>query len=266
MIAAGVLALIAAVLVFVAVNGNSSSSPAKTAPAAGPVSVVTASRDIPALTTITADMLQVAGLPASAVLTGSYNTTASLVGLTTRYPLIQGEQVTASKIGDAVPNNDKSLSLVVAAGYRAMSIPVDEKNAVGGLLLPGDVVDVIVISGAQGTGTSTSVTLLQNVEILAVSQKAEQALPAPVGSPAASASTGSLGKAPDGANAQPNASSVTLAVPADHAQQVALAASDSSVKLWLALRHRGDNVTIPSVQSDLSSLGAAPTPSAAPSQ
>jgi pilus assembly protein CpaB len=266
MIAAGVLALIAAVLVFVAVNGSGSSSPAKTVPVSGSVSVVTASQDIPARTTITAGMLQVAALPADAVLTGSYNATASLVGLTTRYPLIQGEQVTTSKIGDALPTNDKSLSLIVAAGYRAMSIPVDDKNGVGGLLLPGDLVDVIAIFGAQGTGTATSVTLLQNVEIVAVGQTAEDALPAPVGSPAASASTGSLGKAPDDAKSQPSASSVTLAVPADRVQQLALAASDSSVHLWFSLRHRGDNATIPSVQSDLSSLGSAPTASAAPTQ
>ncbi|MEM9573850.1 MAG: Flp pilus assembly protein CpaB, partial [Pseudomonadota bacterium] len=54
-----------------------------------------------------------------------------------------GEPVLASKItgSGAAP----SLSKVVTPGYRAVSVEIDETNAVSGFIVPGDRVDVIVV-------------------------------------------------------------------------------------------------------------------------
>jgi pilus assembly protein CpaB len=250
MIAAVVLAAIAAVLVFIAANSGGGSSTTKTVtPAAGSLTVVTAVTDISANTTITANMVQVTTLPAAAVLTGTYTGTDGLVGLTTRYPLLAGEQVTPNKVGESV-KDDKSLALVVPPGQRAISIPVNEENLVGGLVLPGDLVDIIAVFDAQDTVVGKSVTLVQNVEILAVGQKAEEAIARPIDTPAATgASTGSYGQTPEDAKAQPDASTVTLSVTPAQAQLLALTAQDAT--LWLTLRARGDNANTDTGESNL---------------
>jgi pilus assembly protein CpaB len=242
MIAAVVLALIAAALVFIAISSSSGSSSKAPEAVAGTINVVTAAQDIPARTTLTANMLQITPLSASSVLTGTFSAPDSLIGLTTRYPVILGEQLTGSKVGDAVADHDKSLSLVVAPGYRAISVPVQEANIVGGMLLPGDTVDIIAIFSAQDTGEPTAQMMVQNVEVLAVAQKAEEALPVPLGSPSVASTTGSLGQAPDDAKAQPNAGTVTVSVTPDQALLLALTAQDST--LWMALRARGDTATV----------------------
>jgi pilus assembly protein CpaB len=256
MIAAVVLAAIAAVLVFVAANSGGSSSTAKTVtPAAGTLAVVTALSDISANTTITADMVQVTTLPAAAVLTGAYTGTDGLVGLTTRYPLLAGEQVTPNKVGESV-KDDKSLALVVPPGQRAISIPTKEESIVGGLILPGDLVDIIAVFTAQDTGVAKSLTLVQNVEVLAVGQKAEEAIARPIGTPAATgAATGSYGQTPQDAKAQPNASTVTLSVTPAQAQLLALTTQDAT--LVVTLRARGDNANPDTGETNLAPYQAA---------
>ncbi len=256
MAAAVLLALIAAVLVFVAVNNRGGSTTADKATVAGTVAVVTAAEDIPANTKLSAGILQVTTVPADAVLTGNYSTTDTLVGLTTRYPVLKGEQLTNSKVGEAATDN-KSLSLVVAPGYRAISFTVNEENIVGGLVLPGDLVDIIAVFDSQNTGIPKSVTLLQNVAVVAVGQEAEKALPAPVGSPAASdGTTGSVGQVPKDVKTQPGASTVTVSVKPDQAQLLALAAQHA--KLWLTLRPPGENGNVDLGASDLSGYGVVP--------
>src|SRR3972149_9701555 len=110
-----VFALIAAILIFVVL---SSSDGGKTsAPAANSVNVVTAASDVAARTTLSADMLKVTAVPADQALSGSYSDAADLGGLTTRYPLVNGEQVTTSKIR-AGQKDAESLARVTPTGKR----------------------------------------------------------------------------------------------------------------------------------------------------
>jgi pilus assembly protein CpaB len=257
MIAAILLAAIAAVLVFVAANSGGSSTTKTVTPAAGTLAVVTAVTDIPANTTITADMVQVTSLPAAAVLTGTYTGTDGLVGLTTRYPLLTGEQVTPNKVGASV-KDDKSLALVIPPGQRAISVPMNEENLVGGLVLPGDLVDVLAVFSSQDTGVAKSITLVQNVEVLAVGQKAEEAIARPLSTPAATgAATGSYGQTPEDAKAQPDANTVTLSVTPEQAQVLALTAQNAT--LWLTLRARGDNASTTTAETNLGPYQTAET-------
>jgi Flp pilus assembly protein CpaB len=77
-----------------------------------------------------------------------------VVGKVTRYPVAADEQVTPSKIVsvDSDENVD-SLSFAVPEGMRAISISADQVLSAGGLVLPGDYVDIIAVfnvKNAQG--------------------------------------------------------------------------------------------------------------------
>jgi pilus assembly protein CpaB len=242
------------VFVVLSNNDDSTSGSQTAAPAVNTVAVVTAASDIPARARITADMLRVSAIPTDLALTGAYSTSESLAGLTARYPIAQGEQVTTGKVGQEL-KDDKSLSLVIPAGKRAIAIPVKEQTNVGGLVLPGDIVDVIAIFAGSDTSVDKAVTLLQNVEVLAVAQEKQEPIP-----PAVDAAQGStdLAETPSDVEQQPDAGTVTLAVTPDQAQLLAL--TSEKAKLWLTLRARGDAANVELGATDLSGFGIVPPP------
>ena len=249
-----VFALIAAILIFVVLS--SSDSGGKTAaPAAGTVDVITADGDIAARTTLSADMLKIVAVPADQALSGSYSDAADLVGLTTRYPLVNGEQVTTSKIGEA-QKDDESLARVVPAGKRAIAIAAREESIVAGLILPGDLVDVIAVFSATDTGVDKAVTILQNVEVLAVGETAQEPIPPPVNAGDATPGSVRLGQTPGDAGPQPDAATVTVAVTPAQAQVVALAGDKAT--LWLSLRPRGEEPNTELGATDLNQFGVGP--------
>ena len=139
------LGLIGAVLVYVATNRDSS-----TGGAGGEVTpntpVIVAKADIPARTTITAGMIEVRNVQADAKSALALGTTDEVVGQVTRFPIAANEQVTSSKIVSLAPGelaSDRSLGFVVPPGKRAIAVTVSPIVAAGGLVLPGDYIDVM---------------------------------------------------------------------------------------------------------------------------
>lgn len=264
LIAALLFAVVAAVLVFVALqersDGTQSSGGAATA------GVVVAARDVAANTTLTADMLELRAVPSDDALSGSYASIEQLAGLATRFPLQAGEQITGLKVGLGAVADEEDLSLVLPPGMRAVGVKVSEVTGVGGLLLPGNFVDVIAVfpnaPGSVGSGNLAdikSVTLLQNIEVLAVAQEAQEPVPAPSDSPG---SAGVVGQRPSDAERQPQAQSATLAVSPADAQLLALVQETGGV-IWLSLRPAGDQELTPAGESNLLpfvSPPAAPVP------
>lgn len=258
LIAALLFAAVAAALVFLALqdrsDGTQSSSSAFT------VDVVVAARDVAANTTLTADMLELRAVPSGDALSGAYASVEQLAGLPTRFPLQTGEQVTGLKVGLSAIADDQDLSLVLPPGMRAVAVKVSEVTGVGGLLLPGNFVDVIaVFPGGAGSGNPAdikSVTLLQNIEVLAVAQEAQQPVPAPSD---ASASGGVLGQRPSDAQRQPDAQSATLAVSPSDAQLLALVQETGGI-IWLSLRPAGDQELTPQAESNLAPFVSPPVP------
>ena len=245
-----VFALIAAILIFVVLS--SSDGGGKTAAPGGTIEVVTAASDVAARTTLKAEMLTVISVPANQALSGSYSEAAGLVGLTTRYPLISGEQITTSKIGEA-QKDDESLARVIPAGKRAISIAARQESIVAGLILPGDLVDVIAVFSSSDTGTDKAITILQNVEVLAMGETAQEPIPPPVNADDVTPGSVRLGQAPENAAPQPDAATVTVAVTPAQAQIVALMAEKA--KLWLSLRPRGEEPDAELGGTDLSQFG-----------
>jgi len=250
-------AAVAAVLAFVALSRTSGNK--DEAAAADTKTVVVAGRDIAARTDLKSDMLKTIDVPVDSVLADSYSSTSAIVGKTTRYPLAENEQVTALKIGVTEDNKDQGLSSVLPAGMRAFSITVSEESGVGGLILPGDLVDVIAILQADLVGVDKAVTLLQNIEVLAVAQKAQEPIPpaadtTPDGQAATPVASGTLGERPSDVKPNPGARTVTLAVTQDQAQLLALVQAQGD--LALSLRSFGDRATGTPAETDLTQYGA----------
>jgi len=97
-----------------------------------------------------------------------------IVGSIARLPFVAGEPVTSQKlvkVGDG-----GVLAAILPSGMRAISTRIEQKTAVGGLILPNDHVDVILIRRSNGRGSSddyVSDTLFRNVRVLAIGQQLE---------------------------------------------------------------------------------------------
>lgn len=95
-----------------------------------------------------------------------------LSGSIARSPIIAGEPMTAQKLIKA--GQGGVLAAILPAGMRAVSTEIRQKTAVGGLILPNDHVDVILIRrtrGRQGTDEHVADTLFTNIRVLAIGQQ-----------------------------------------------------------------------------------------------
>jgi pilus assembly protein CpaB len=192
-------------------------------------------------------------VPVDSVLHGSYTDPAVIVGQTTRYPLVENEQVTALKIGVTSDVEDQGLSSVLPAGMRAFSVKVSEETGVGGMILPGDLVDVIGILDRDTVGTDKAVTLVQGVEVLAVAQEAQEPIPPGADLTATPEASGTLGERPSDVKPNPSARTVTLAVTPEQAQLLALVQTQGD--LALTLRSFGDSAPVSPPESNLIPYG-----------
>jgi len=247
------LGLVSAVLVYVYLSqdgGDGRATAAVTKPA------VVATEDISARTRITAEMVQVRSLAESAVHPEAFSSTDQLVGMVTRLPIAADEQILSSKvaaIATEVPwagDEELPLSYVVPPGQRAVSVRVSEVTGAGGLILPGDFVDIIGIFDVvfygikEGDPTSqeeiedyVAVTVLQNVQVLAVAQEVAESLPEGTDSDDTTDET-SQPVLPNPGEPNPEATNVTLAVTPEEAQRLSLAEEMGVLKI--SLRPVGD--------------------------
>jgi pilus assembly protein CpaB len=175
-----------------------------------------------------------------------FKTTDIVVGKVTTVPVTAGEQILPAKLTSTGVEltqfkGDLPVSVVIPEGRRGFSVLVSEVSAVGGLLRPGNYVDVIssqeVVSATDSSKTvGTACYLSQDIEVLAVAQQV-------IGSRGAAAETA---EGIAGAPADSAAKSVTLAVTPQEAG--ALAAAQRSVsgadvgnQLWLSVRPFGEH-------------------------
>ncbi len=133
--------------------------------------VVVAKTDIPELTEIHANMIEIVSKPKRYIEPGHTNDKKEVEGFISAVPLRKGEQVTLNKI--LAPGIKTGLSRQVSPGKRAVSISVNDVNAVNRLLKPGDRIDVLATIDPPGSttrGLQIIKIMLQDVPVLSVGE------------------------------------------------------------------------------------------------
>ena len=131
--------------------------------------VVIASKDIPANTILTADMLMVAKLPVTSVTGGTVTNIDDVIGYMTRQSIAYGEQLLLSRVamvGKESSDQSNRLSYNLEKGRFAYCISVDNLQGMCGFLKEGDYIDIYEINAETENKTTL---LLQNVKIFRVS-------------------------------------------------------------------------------------------------
>ena len=146
-------------------------------PAVETVRVVVATRSIPPLTVLTAEMVDVREVPAAYAISGSLYSTDACLGRVAMVPLALGEVVLTSKISTQQAAS-ASLSFAIRPGKRAMTVQVDEISGVAAFPRPGDHVDLLVTfrplpqpSGSTDPVEQRTRLLMEGVAVLAVVQE-----------------------------------------------------------------------------------------------
>jgi pilus assembly protein CpaB len=249
------LGLVSAVLVVVYLSSAGGESSGGTSGAVL-TPVVVASGDIPAGTRITEEMVMIKDITADVVLAGTYTDTAAVVGQVARVPLVAGEQVIPMKVtatGAAIADGENPpLAYVVPEGKRGVAVQVSSVIGASGLVRPGDYVDVILTvrieSGdtAEGSGVTLESgkdqiarTILQNAQVLSIDQD--------VAVTAAGEGTEGAPAVGESTEANPEATTVTLAVSPVHGEVLTVAETcggNNGGRLAMALRPLGDGSQI----------------------
>ena len=128
-------------------------------------------RDLDPGEVITAPMLKTIAWPTSALPAGAFNDPKTVEGRVVRSSIFKGEPVLAPKLA---PEGTKAgLNSVIKAGYRAISVKVDEVVGVAGFLEPGSYVDLLV-NIKDDRDNQLSRVVLQRIMVLAVAQEAQR--------------------------------------------------------------------------------------------
>ena len=249
MMAAAILGLLAAYLSwnFIQRAGQNTSK-------AGLVPVIVAAQDIPVRTQVTAQMLTVKQVAADARHEKAFTSLEQLNGKVTNLPISSGEQVLSTKF--FARKEDSGLAFRIAPGKRAVSVNVNEVISTGGLIVPGDFVDIIALFGNTGgagsqsdASTDSAGMVLQNIEVLAIAQSIQTTAADPTGAAAVAGNvTGSRPDSRQEAIARPGARTATLAVTPEEAQKLILAEERGKIRLALRGIEDHDAVAVPATR------------------
>jgi|GEM_PF-836256 len=202
--------------------------------------VVAAKAELARAQSIEAAAIEVKEVPKSQVPEGALASAEEAVGRIPSIPLLKGEIVVEPKL---LPKGSRAgMASMIPPGMRAFTILTPTfSSSLAGFLQPGNRVDVLLTiqpPGSQGDDGSTTTTILQNVELLAVH---------------------TLVDAPADAKANPNETrSVTLLVTPRQASILDLAQDKG--KLHLSLRNSLDETPIEETRATLADLGLPPAP------
>src|SRR5262249_3256427 len=143
---------------------------AAAAQATSRVKVVVAKQNLAAQTALTADNVELKDVSQDAVQPNAATSLADVQGKELNVPVAQGEQIVSYRIGNPEQPDVQKFADMVPAGKRAMSVTFTELSSAGGLITPGDHVDVIGVFNKSTLGKDQSMLLLQDILVLAVAQ------------------------------------------------------------------------------------------------
>jgi len=182
--------------------------------------VVVAKVNIPVGSRIIAEQLVVAQFPADVTPEGAIaKIDQNLVDRVAVTAISPREPVTESKL--APVGSLGGLSSVIPDGYRAMTVKVDDVVGVSGFIMPGTLVDiVVVIQPPKGSANEEMISkiVLQNIKVLASGQN--------------------IDKPKNDREVERSVRAVTLQVTPEQTEKLALASSEG--KLQLVMRNSVD--------------------------
>lgn len=167
---------------------------------------------------IIAEQLEVVQFPRTAVPDGVFESADKLVGRVAVVNVAAREPITDFKL--APEGSAGGLSAMIPEGYRAMTVKVDDVVGVSGFVMPGALVDVVVVINPVDTGgpqNPISKIVLQNIKVLASGPKIDQ---------------------PKNEREPTAVTAVTLQVTPEQAEKLVLASNEG--KLQLVMRNYGD--------------------------
>jgi pilus assembly protein CpaB len=118
---------------------------------------------------LTSGDVEVRMISADAVHQTALTDPSEVEGLFAQSALVPGEQILSSHVAE-LPSGG-GLARLVPDGQRAVAIPVSNAIAAGGLVEPGDRVDILAAFDSRDVGWSGTRLVVGNVEVLAISQK-----------------------------------------------------------------------------------------------
>jgi pilus assembly protein CpaB len=150
---------------------------------------------------------------------GTFDNAEKLTGRVAVVNLAPRDPITDSRL--APEGTAGGLSAVIPEGYRAMTVKVDDVVGISGFIMPGTLVDIVVViipgdSGVQGQDPISKI-VLQNIKVLANGQNIDK---------------------PESEREANSVKAVTLLVTPEQAEKLALAASEG--KLQLVMRNSID--------------------------
>lgn len=110
----------------------------------------------------------------SYIVSGAARSVDDLVGSVVRAAISGGEPITDDRL---IKKGDRGfLSAIMAPGTRAVTVQLQQNAGLGGLVLPGDHVDVVLTAVVPSTGQNepehrASETVLEDIRVVAIDQK-----------------------------------------------------------------------------------------------
>lgn len=139
-----------------------------------PIQVIVAAKDIPEGVRVDANSLEIIEIPQKYVQPGAVSDMKRIINRNITVPALKGTQMLESMFIDT---QAEGIAAKIPAGKRAFSVFVTDVTAVGELIQPGDMVDLMVTvevgSFQEGRGVSEEIitrTVLENILVLAVNQ------------------------------------------------------------------------------------------------
>ncbi|HET6615646.1 MAG TPA: Flp pilus assembly protein CpaB [Dehalococcoidia bacterium] len=178
LIGALVLAVFAGVLIFAALaSGGGDDDKASANIAAGDNDVLVAKDKITEGSQITAEMFRVAKFNEDDLVANHISNIDAYIGQTVTTDILKGQQLSRENIASTTddPRADQ-LAFKVDSGMRAIGVAVNDVSTFGGLVVPGDHVDVVVTYDEKDSNAENAQkwrrisTVLQNVTVKAREQ------------------------------------------------------------------------------------------------
>jgi len=163
-------AMLAAIVVFSAIRKRESEVQRAMAHT---VEVVVAANDIPLGAKLDPGAVKLVRWARDSVPQGAFTDPQAVAGSFAKSEFVANEPIVANKLFMGQMTSGV-MPLLIPAGMRAMSMPVDEVSDIAGFVAPHTRVDILVAVAGTGPGEpSFSRIVLQNIEVLAVAQEIE---------------------------------------------------------------------------------------------